>query len=248
MAIASSAGAFHLDNRWRVTTTGKHFTGTYTNTTDSVVNGFAVGTGLKDKNAIVSFTIAGQKCGLYAAYGSAYCYTNIAVKPGETVTFDGDTEEAVGSEGFQMCDSADRGMDNTCIDVAVSKSEAATTTLSQDDTRHLRLAVHYLDAAISAEEAAVRALKNGNPLLAEQKVSAGASAVHDAANDIYESGVDALLPAVSDAEHALHLDHQAQPLTGRGKSRAQRVRAQLLVEQALTSKHSALELVQSYHP
>ena len=141
LVVVPSALAAHTDTGgWTVSANGTQLTGTFTNPTASVVNGVAVGTALKSKNPIVAFTFEGQTCGLYAPYGSAYCYTNVKVKPGQTVSFSGETKTPIGCAKrrlsssppatcgvVQMCDSADKGMDNTCTDVQAGASASGGT-------------------------------------------------------------------------------------------------------------------------
>jgi len=118
--LSSSAGATDFGG-WMISSwSGNTFSGKFKNETASPINGVAVGTALKEGNPITAFSIENLKCQLYAAYGSAFCYVALLIQPGATVAFRGTSKNKLTPAGLQMCSSADKGMDNTCVNVPLS--------------------------------------------------------------------------------------------------------------------------------
>lgn len=228
--LPSSAAPRPTSTAWQFHWSGKTFGGTFTNPTASVVNGIAIGTSLKEKDAITSFFFAGHKCGLYAQYGSAYCYTDQAVAPGKSASFSGTIQAALGKGGFfQACSSADRGMDNTCVNVTV---QSAAPAVSQPD---LKLVIDDLETAIYAEDTAISALKQGYSSKALRRLN-------DAMEKLrWSMKYTSMLPvsAGADVESALHFDTQAIDLFN-GKPSGRKA-AISKIEDALVDKKAALQ-------
>jgi hypothetical protein len=169
--LSSAAGASTGNGGWVITnSSGNTFSGTFTNETASPINGVAVGTADKAANPITAFTINAIVCQLYANYGSAYCYTALLIQPGATVLFHGTSQKALPPAGLQMCTSADRGMDNTCSDVALAKAKAqatkskkskATSTISDAELRK-RAAGRAFEDALKALDGMATAVEDVN--------------------------------------------------------------------------------------
>ena len=174
--LSSAAGASTGTGGWVITkSSGNAFSGTFTNETASPINGVSVGTAAKAGNPITAFTIDAIQCQLYANYGSAYCYTALLIQPGATVLFHGTAQKALTPAGLQMCTSADRGMDNTCSDVAQAKAKAkaqakkskksSATRATSPRKQAAAAARAFVLEAISMEANALSDLNKGETLL-----------------------------------------------------------------------------------
>ena len=174
--LSASAGASAGNGGWVITkSSGNTFSGVFTNETASPINGVAVGTADKAANPITSFTINAIVCQLYANYGSAYCYTALLIQPGASVLFHGTSEKALPPAGLQMCTSADRGMDNTCSDVALAKAKkskkSSVTHAASARKQAAAAAFEEVLKAISEEADALDALNAGHTHAAQQDLS-----------------------------------------------------------------------------
>jgi len=226
-ALSSSAGASTGTGGWTLHVSGKMFHGTFTNTTASAVNGVAIGTQLKAKNPIVSFTFAGRKCGLYAQYGSAYCYEGFSLAPGKTASFFGDAQLSIGPGGLQMCSSADKGMDNTCVDVAVI---AVSSTARKQAAA---AASDFVATAISEEGDALADLKDGDTHAARNAISIGARKLGQAMDQPFDAA-----DITGDLKSAYQDDRDAwNDLDANKPGKISRARA--LLATALGKKHAA---------
>ena len=178
--LPASAGASTGNGGWVITkSSGNTFSGMFTNETASPINGVAVGTADKAANPITSFTINAIVCQLYANYGSAFCYTALLIQPGASVLFHGTSEKALPPAGLQMCTSADRGMDNTCSDVALAKAKAQAHKSKKSSVTHATsvrkqaaaAAFEEVLKAISEEADALDDLNAGHTHAAQQDLS-----------------------------------------------------------------------------
>jgi hypothetical protein len=167
-ALPLSAAASTGTGGWQITkSSGSTFSGVFTNTTRDPINGVAVGTAQKALNPIDSFTINGIVCQLYAQYGSAYCYVGLLIQPGASVAFSGASRHALPPAGLQMCSSADKGMDNTCVDVAVKGASVATSARASAAAA----AYAQVQVAISQETQALDDLDKGSTLAARNDLA-----------------------------------------------------------------------------
>lgn len=98
----------------KLTVKGTSFAGTEKNTGSTTHNFISIGTSGQESNPITSFTVNGQQCQLYAAYGSAYCSVNLP--PGATATFSGTIQTSTTS--FTFCTSDNSGINNDCNNVS----------------------------------------------------------------------------------------------------------------------------------
>jgi hypothetical protein len=233
--VAVSAFATRADTRWHIKTgPGNAFSGMYTNTTASVVNGVSIGTADAAKNPIATFTFMGQTCKLYAQAGSAFCYTGISVAPGKTVAFSGTTQMPVGSSGFQACDTADGGMDNTCLDVTV----ATAPTVDEKAVKSMKAEILF---AIDTEERALRDLNSGKRAAASVALD---PSVHPELANALKLGKRVNAPSASaNVESALSDDEAAVKLLD-GKATGSRIKkARALIQDALSDKKTALDIL-----
>jgi hypothetical protein len=159
LAVAGGARADQGTGGWVLHVSGTMFNGTFTNPTASVVNGVAIGTQQAAGNPIVQFTFQNQSCGLYAQVGNSYCYTNVDVGPGKTASFSGAAAKPIDAGGLQMCSSADRGMDNTCVDV---KSSSGGTTSKLTEEQAVGRMISYLASVVNYENKAIASIKSGH--------------------------------------------------------------------------------------
>ncbi|MBV8258088.1 MAG: hypothetical protein JO073_09765 [Actinobacteria bacterium] len=261
VTVSSASGARRDTGGWTVSASGTQISGTFTNPTASVVNGVAVGTALKSKNPIVSFTFEGQKCGLYAPYGSAYCYTNVKVKPGQTVSFSGTTKTPIGCTKrrlsssppatcgvVQMCSSADKGMDNTCNDVkagAAGSPPATTTTATAATSQKYAEAIYVVGNAIDAEDDALKFLTGPGELSPPKSIEALQESRSYLANATKETqgappSVDANLEQASASDEEALTEIQ-------GTTQGRYARARAAIKDALTRKGKALATLKSLH-
>lgn len=234
-ALSTSAGADQGTGGWNLRVSGKMFSGTFTNPTASVINDVAVGTPQKAKNPIVSMTFAGQTCGLYAPYGSAFCGKHVSIKPGKSASFSGDAKKPIGSGGLQMCSSADGGMDNTCVDVvsASSKSVVTTPTTTVNHVQlHAQLARAYVLKALSAEATALEELNKGDTHAAAHQLLEGRRALTDALSYDIPADIRGDLRSASSDDYA-----GAGDLYGTKPGKIQRTRA--LIKDAQGKKTTA---------
>lgn len=161
VVLVLSASAAHTVAPWVITSKGASFSGVFTNTTASVINGVSIGTAEKTDNPITSWNFEGQPCSLYPGYGSAYCYEKIDVEPGKTATFTGTTQKPVSTAGYVACSSADGGMDNTCTDVGAPSTPKV-------DAAAAKALLAELEKGIAAERGMIRSLnagKSGNVVI-----------------------------------------------------------------------------------
>lgn len=239
-ALTTSAGASTGTGGWTLHVSGRMFDGVFTNPTGSVIDGVAIGTQLKAKNPIVSFTFAGQACGLYAAYGSAYCYTNISIGPGKSASFSGDARLPIGPGGLQMCSSADRGMDNTCLDVPAKEAVAVSSSNRKADAAVARARVME---AVSEEGRALVDLRKGDTLGARNDLAKAVDKLKVAMAYPYDAA-----DVTGDLRSAVHDDEAAESELA-GTTPGKLVRARGLVANADAKKRSAAAaLDQIVHP
>lgn len=126
-----------------------NFTGTDKNTGTTTHNFVSIGTagaGGQENNPVTSFTVNGQSCQLYAAYGSAYCQVNLP--PGATINFSGTTQSPATT--FSYCTSDNNGVDNDCNDVNVG----STTT---EPPAQCSIAQSLLDLDVDMQRVITRA-------------------------------------------------------------------------------------------
>ncbi len=235
VAMSSSAGA-STSAGWLITKwTGNTFAGTFTNETASPINGIAVGTADKAKNPITAFEINNIVCQLYANYGSAYCYTALLIQPGATVLFHGASMHALTPAGLQMCSSADKGMDNTCTDVAL-KASTTIAVSSKARKQQAALAFEEVLVAIRSERNALDAIDKGDLVDARNQLVLGMGDLDHARGRKFDAADIAgdLRSARQDDLDAWHDLKKVPPEKGPAKK---------LIDKALGDKHiAALDL------